>query len=262
MSQSLSTLAELTSLREYDEMKQALRQSEGALLQSDLLALERSLRVFLGNCDELLGFLSATDDPSTAIQLWAVENREGFDRFLDEVDRFLHNVVAAAMSLREHSYRVRDKWLKQDQHDKLRDQHDDRVREVFAESRTAQLVEGLRIIVQHRKLPRLFGRAEWVRGGQFKSKIELDPDDLLEWEGWSDEMRASLAEGEGPVELGEIVADYRDSVVGFHSWFGSALRERNAETLEELKRGRRKLLEYASTMFGEPLDDPLSEEGL
>jgi hypothetical protein len=40
-------------------MKQAMLRSEGALLYSDLLALHRSLQVFLGNCDQLLGFMSS-----------------------------------------------------------------------------------------------------------------------------------------------------------------------------------------------------------
>jgi hypothetical protein len=250
------------SLTEYDEMKQALRQSEGALLDSDLLALKRSLGVFVRNCDELLGFLSTTDDPLTAIRLWAVQNREGFDRFLDEVDRLLHNVVAAAMSLREHTYRVRAKWLKLDQRDRIREEHDERVRQVFAESRTAQLVGGLRIIVQHRKLPRLLGHASHAPGQAFESKIHLDSDDLLEWDGWSPAVRAFLQEGEEPVELDELVAEYREAVVSFHTWFGDAVRQRNAPILQDLERGRRELADYAAGMFGPPINDPMSEEGV
>ena len=242
-------------------MKQALRQSEGARLHSDLLGLERSLGVFMKNCDELLRFLSTTDDPLTGIRLWAVQNREGFDRFLDEVDRLLHNVVAAAMSLREHSYRVRDQWLKPGRRDRLRAQHDERVQQAFADSRTAQLVQGLRIIVQHRKLPRLMGYAEHAQGGPFTSQIHLDTDDLLGWDGWSPAMRASLENDEGPVVLGEIVTEYREAVVEFHSWFGSAVRERNANALEDLQKQRRELSQYASNMFGPPMNDPSSKEG-
>jgi hypothetical protein len=52
------------SLNEYNEMKQAMLRSEGALLYSDLLALHRSLQVFLGNCDQLLGFMSSHLDGS------------------------------------------------------------------------------------------------------------------------------------------------------------------------------------------------------
>ena len=243
-------------------MKQAMLQSDGARLYSDLLALKRSLGVFLGNCDQLLGFLSShVDDPVAVMRLWDVHNREGFDRFLDEVDRLLHNVAAAAMSLREHSYRVRDKWLGPDQRDRLREEHDERVRQVFAESRAAQLVLGLRNIIQHRKLPRLLGEHGWVRGEGFTSKVRLDKDDLLEWDRWSPEIRADLEEGEGDVDLGGIVTEYRAAVVGFHTWFWAAVQQRNAEALAGLERRRSELADYASGLFGPPINDPPSEEG-
>ena len=247
------------SLGRYREMQRALRETDGALLHSDLLALKRSLGVFTGKCDELLGFLRTTDDPDDqlrALQLWSLDNREGFDRFLDEVDRLLHNAVAAAMSLREHSYRVRDKWLQPGHADRLREKHDQHVRQVFTQSETAQLVHGLRNIIQHRKLPRLLGHAGWTRGGPFTSEIHVDADDLLEWDGWTPEMRDALERGEPPVELGEIITAHRYSVVGFHDWFGVALRERNAETLETLERDRMELARYASGMFGPPMSDP------
>jgi hypothetical protein len=53
------------SLQDYREMQQAMLHSKGGRLHSDLLALDRSLRVvFLGNCDQLLGFMSShLDDP-------------------------------------------------------------------------------------------------------------------------------------------------------------------------------------------------------
>jgi hypothetical protein len=249
------------SLSEYQEMEQAMLRSEGALLYSDLVALHRSLQVFLGNCDQLLGFMSShLDDPLTEMRLWAVQNREGFNRFLDEVERLYHNVAAAALSLRDHSYRVRNHWLQPVPSDTLREEHDERVRQVFAESRTAQLVLGLRNIVQHRKLPRLRGHAEWRQGEAFTSKVHLDRDDLLEWDGWSPEVRAFL-EGEEDVVLDELVSEYRTAVVGFHTWFGAAVRGRNAEALADLERRRPELADYASGMFGSPINDPSSEEG-
>jgi hypothetical protein len=241
----------VASIDEYKEKRKALAASEGARLQSDLQALGRSFRVFMGNCDELLGFFNTTNDPAVAIQLWAVQNRAAFERFLDEVDRLLHNVVAAAMSLREHSYRVRDKWLKPDGRDKLREQYSERVKLVFAESLSAQLIEGLRVIVQHKKLPRLLGHASVTPGEAFESKIHLDSDDLLEWDEWKPEARAFLEESEDPLVLDEIVVEYREAVAGFHSWFGFAVAQRNVAALHDLERGKRELNEYGSQLFGQ-----------
>jgi hypothetical protein len=194
------------------------------------------------------------------MRLWALENREGFDRFLDEVERLYHNVAAAALSLRDHSYRIREHWLQPVPTDTLREEHDERVRQVFGESRTAQLVLGLRHIVQHRKLPRIWGHAEWQQGGAFTSKAHLDRDDLLEWDRWSPEVRAFLADDEEDVVLDELVTDYRAAVVGFHTWFVAAVRARNAETLEDLDRRRRELAEYAAGMFGPAINVPEDEE--
>jgi hypothetical protein len=232
------------SIDEYQEMKQALSQSEGARLSSDLLALERSRGVFLGNCDEFLGFLNTNlNDPPTETLLWDLQDPEGFERFLAEVDRLFHNVAAAAKSLKDHSYRFRDKWLKPDERDTLREEHDERVRQAFAESRSAQLVEGLRNIVQHRELPRPLGYMEGAEGGGFRSEVHFDRDDLLKWKGWNSEIRTALKEGDVDLDLGEVITDYRAAVVDFHGWFRTAVRERNAEALEDFDRRRRELAE-------------------
>jgi hypothetical protein len=234
---------------EYNEMKDALRLSDGALLASDLLALKRSLRVFVANCDELLGHLGITDDQLAAIHLWAIRNREDFDRFLDEVERLHHNVVAAAMTLRQHSYRVRDKWLPPDE--RGRDEYEAGARRAFAESRAAELLQGLRVIVQKRKLPELRGHASHVQGGPFESSVRVDLDDLSEWDGWTAATRASLEAGDDVI-LEEIVAEYRGAVVEFHGWFRAAVRQRNAAALDDFERGRKQLADYATGMFGGP----------
>ena len=250
------------SLREYNERKQLLRQSGGALLYSDLLALKRSLGLFVRNCEELLDLLRPTDghDPEATIKLWALQNREEFDRFLDEADRLLHNVVAAAMSLREHSYRVRDKWLPPAESDELRAEHNDRVAKVFARSTTAQLVEGIRIIVQHRKLPGLLGSLSYDSATEvFESSLHLNRDDLLEWDGWSADLRTYL-EGEEDLDLAEIVPEYREAVVGFHGWFESAVEQRNSAALQRLEDERRELSDYGSSLFGPPVSDPGADD--
>lgn len=246
----------MATLDEYKAKRKALAESEGAEVHDDLLALGRSLGVFTGNCDELLGFLGRQEDPAVALQLWAVQNKEGFERFLDEVDKLLHNVVAAAMSLREHSLRLRNKWLKPDERDSLREEYGKRVKQAFAESRVAQLISGLRIIAQHYKLPRLLGHAEHVVGGPFVSKIHVDHDDLLKWDGWSPEMRASLEGDEPAVVLDEIVIEYRDAVIGFHDWFRSAVTQRNAQALEDLEVEIEEVNAYARQLFGPPIQDP------
>jgi hypothetical protein len=240
---------------EFMAMRLALEQSEGARLDSDLDALERSLGVFRSNCEDLLDYLNPLHDIAAVLELWDIKNREGFDRFLDEVTRRLHNVVAAATSLRDNYYRVRKKWLKPDPADDLASNYADTVKEVFEKSRTARLVVGLRNITQHRKLPRLGGVLQASPGEPHKSEITLDSRDLLEWDGWSSEMRSFIEEEGDYITLDEIVVEYRDAVVAFHAWFGDALRRRNASALQDLDQARRKLSELAHELSA-VVDDP------
>ena len=251
--------ADCVSLDGRRALRKALAESEGAALHSDIQALARSRRLFEKNCEELLTLLNSTRDTNTALQLFSVENRAGFDRFLDEVDRLLHNALAAAVSLRDHSYRVRDKWMKPEGGDQLRQQHDERVKAVFAESTTAQLVEGLRNIYQHRKLPRLLGHTLVIPGEVFKSSIVFDTDDLLKWDGWRPEIRALLIAREDPISLDELVTEYRAAVDAFHEWFGSAVRQRNTALLGELQKQLHEVVEYERSLFGPAIDDPSRE---
>jgi hypothetical protein len=118
------------------------------------------------------------------------------------------------------------------------------------------LVQGLRNIVQHEKLPRLLGHASHAPGQAFTSKVRFDPDDLLVWKGWNADMRKYLQESGDTVDLDEVVIEYRDAVVGFHEWFASAVRQRNNAALKELERGKKELADYGSTLFGPSLSDP------
>ena len=72
-------------------------------------------------------------------------------------------------------------------------------------------------------------------------------------------MREYLHEFGDALDLGEVVTEYRDAVVGFHDWFAEAVRRRNSRALREFEKGRQELSEYASTLFGPAVNDPQSD---
>ena len=73
------------------ELRRTIRDNPGRRAYADLLAVRRMYRVFSGNVAELRSFLAQFDEPPAMLELWDNENREGFERFLDEMDRLLHN---------------------------------------------------------------------------------------------------------------------------------------------------------------------------
>src|SRR5687767_5560473 len=80
----------------------------GWAIRVDIRSLDRSLRVFNGNQSELDRHLETASDAGEILRLWDRNNPEVFEGFLNEVDRLLHNYLAAAMSLRDHARRIRD----------------------------------------------------------------------------------------------------------------------------------------------------------
>lgn len=240
-------------------MRADLRQLPGWSVRAELLAFDRSLRVFASNADELSRFLGESQEPATAFQLWARDNREGFERFLDEVDRLLHNFVAGAMTLRDHARRLRRKLLPDDETDNLAAECQARIDADFTNSPLAQFVEGLRNFVLHRRLPVARGSLSWSAGGQFESRIVLYPSDLLQ----SRRLRRSplatryIEDAGDDIAIGDVVTDYRAVVVAFHDWFRSALLTRHRSNLDALGQREDEVAALEQRAWGSPIQDPM-----
>jgi hypothetical protein len=79
-----------------EELEARISACPGWRLGRELSGLARSYKVFLGNDAELRDYLRRHSELPTVLELWSVQNREGFERFLDEVDRLLHTTTSLA----------------------------------------------------------------------------------------------------------------------------------------------------------------------
>lgn len=240
-------------------MRAALRQLPGWSVRAEILALDRSLRVFTGNARELTRFLGEAQEPANAMQLWAIENREGFERFLDEVDRLLHNYVAAAMSLKDHAGRLRRKLLSEDAADTLASDCQARIDEDFRTSPLAQFVQGLRNFMLHRRLPIATGTLSWTREESFQSRVVLHPSDLLKWRKWTPPAKRYIEAAGDDVAIGDVVTEYTAVVAAFHEWFRNALATRHRSDLEALRQREAEVAALVRQAFGPPIFDPTDE---
>lgn len=249
----------MVTLDELLAAKAALRDLPGWKVASEVRALNRSRGVFVGNVRELGRFLRGPEEPHELLRLWSIENREGFERYLDEVDRLLHNFVAAAMSLRDHSTRLKDKLLPEDPGDDLAAEYRQRVRDTFDEAPVARFVQGLRNFSLHRRLPITSGTVSVdARRNEWDSRIVLQAEDLLKWPKWAAPAKALIESSEGEITIEEVVRDYTDSVLAFHKWFRKALLARHDADLQELRRASDEIARRFREVWGEPFD-PLHE---
>jgi hypothetical protein len=237
------------------QAKAALRDLPGWTVASEMQGLNRSRRVFVGNVRELGRFLQSPKEPQELLQLWDMANREAFDRYLEEVDRMLHNFVAAAMSLRDHSRRLKRKLLPGISTDRLAAEYNERVLETFDAAPVARFVQDLRNFSLHRRLPITNGtlsidaeRSEW------DSRIVLIPEDLLKWPKWSAAARAFIEDSEDEIAIHEVLRDYTDRVLAFHTWFRRALLDRHEDALAELQRRSEEVARRFHDAFGDPVE--------
>lgn len=206
---------------------------------SEITALDRSRRLFIRNAEEVRQFLDDNSEPPRVFELLSPENRDDFEKFLDEVDRLLHNFVAAAMSLRDHSLRVKAKLLPASDGDRLSEEYKTRSAVTFDEP-LPSFVQDLRHYSLHRRLPVTSGRASMRRVSagpefEFESQIVLHPSDLLRWSKWTAASRSFIDSAGKYIAIDEVVSAYTALVLSFHDWFREALMGRHHASLTELK---------------------------
>lgn len=248
------------TLDELLAMKAGLRELPGWSVRVEMLALDRSLRVFTGNAKELLRFLGEQQEPANAFQLWALSNRDGFERFLDEVDRLLHNFVGAAMSLKDHGTRVRRKLLQDDAVDTRSDEYQARVDRDFTHAPLAQFVQQLRNYTVHERLPVATGQLSGVPGVSFESRIVLHPSELLKWPKWNSLARRYMETAGDDIAIEDVVKEYTAVVVAFNEWFRGALAARNRPQIEALEQGEAEIARLWRQAFGPPGFGPPDDE--
>jgi len=220
------------AFEELQVLRANVADSPGAPLSDELGAVARTYRLWQENALEFVRFLARFDEDVTArLELWQVENREGFNAFLDEVDRLLHNYLAAASTLRDHT---RCLWQQYPPSDPaLVAEYDERVRELFAESPMAQFVQGLRNFSMHSKLPLVQGRFTWsVDGGEHQTVV-LPKASLLEWDRWN-VLAREFIESRHEFDLRAVLAEYSAVVDDFNQWFGAAFVKGHLAAFEDL----------------------------
>jgi hypothetical protein len=245
----------LVTFPEFQARRAALGKMEGWTVRAEILGLDRSLKVLHGNASDLHDFLSEHAEPPKVYELWNADNREGLELFLDEVDRLLHNYLAAAFSLRDHSKRMKTRFLPAVASDTLAPQHDERVRATFAESPLARFIEALRNKTLHRRLPITRGYASYsVKDLVFESKVGLPRSSLLAIGDWTGLAKQYVNDADDPIVVEEVVSEYTSLVDTFQAWFRKALLQRNRPALLELEKTEGKLRRDWLRLLGQPFD--------
>jgi hypothetical protein len=185
--------------------------------------------VLVPNRDALLALLDrAASDADLAVELFQNVRRPVVrTRFEGAVMRGLHNYVASAMTLVEHTRRVM-----RDRSGPIVEPFERRKQEVVANPEV-RFIQGLRNYVLHHSLPfvghevRLQPQPNVIA----TSEIQLSVRELAQWGGWSATTRAFIESHGEALTLRPIVRRHSEPVIELNLWLYGQLADANADAL-------------------------------
>lgn len=222
---------------ERGKLLDALHSSKGMEHRNRSHQREFSLNIFVMNSQELSEITSRVNDPDEGLRLMSVANREAGEQMHREVARRLHNFVASALMLVDHTRsfirRHYDGTL-------ISNRYQERVSSEFARDPLAQFVQNLRNYMLHSGLPpsEMYLNLEAIPGAPggatFTAGIRIRAPQLAVWDNWSSPARSFIERAGEFIDIRSFSEAYTEKVVSLHRWLHAELDQHHREDLDEL----------------------------
>lgn len=214
---------------ELKAMHERLEQLPGHQYHSLLNDLSRSKQMLDDNYTDLMNaFDHFENNPGT----WMADDEEQVQRALMDFTRKLHNYLAMCLSLRDHTYRVKDKLDRDD----LDEQYSARMDELDLVAPASFMIK-LRNYMQHQRIPVVTGQTSThvVSGGPTErtAKILFDKTELLEWDRWDAASHKVLDDLDEEFQIRSVIENYHATLTEFYDWLAGYITELYADEIEE-----------------------------
>jgi hypothetical protein len=225
-------MAEMAKGKNIIELRSELVAMPEFKLLEKIRTLKESLRIFKGNYAELRKPLVFHSDMPRALPLWDVRNMQVLYDFQREVARLLHNFVASAMSLVDHTRVLyRDLYEANGRFPEYKEE----VKKRFEINPLASFVVCLRQYCQHYKPPPILSQMRWSQESPvFDSRLTLGKGNLEEFSGWKSPAKEFLAKQGDSIDLLDLVDRYYTLVMDFYRWFDKRQKEIHSEEFDKV----------------------------
>ena len=222
--------------QQLSELREQIEATEGYRIHLKIRALRRTYGVFEGNYRDLIEALDAFGRPEVFMEIWQERNRDQLDAFMNEVARLLHNFLAGAKTLVDHTRAFKNEMYKGRGFDKT---YQEKMESDLSGSPVVNFVQDLRNYVLHKQLP-ISSATFSFTGGEggtmtsLDSAIKLDVNKLRDWHGWTHKSPVYLEALDDKVKIKEVAEQYEAAIGSFYQWFGKQQSELHRVEFEEL----------------------------
>jgi hypothetical protein len=222
------------TFQEYKQSLQDLMNSDGWQVMKKFEHLALSFYVFKANNNELIKSIEDFKRPSSIV-LWDILNKEQMEHFLKEVTRQLHNFVASAKTLVDHTRKLTREMY---QGTEFLEEFDSEVTQRFRLNPLVQFVHKLRDYVLHRALP----VTSATLGPDLDASIRISIKDMRSWDGWNSVAREFVNNAKDEEHIESIIGQYSKLILSFYEWFEERHTQLNKPVFEETEQIRQRLV--------------------
>lgn len=205
-----------------------------------LQSMQASYQVFEGNFAELVKLLEPLEDPKESLFKYAPPDKsEDLDNLMAEAKRLLHNFLASAKSLVDHTRTV-VKRLYPDDH-RFRGEYQKKLNQDLANNPLQKFVQNLRNYTQHYTLPILALQITFLgESNKLNSTLRIDVELLKQWDNWGS-SRAYLESLKDGVPIIAIASGYYILIQDFYIWLSERQAEIHQADFDNLERMQQEL---------------------
>jgi hypothetical protein len=210
-----------------------IKNSKGYAIEQKINQFFLTKYTFKHNYLELQRHLSDQLAPETAFRLAHAQHREELEAIQLETIRYLHNFIASAFSLIDHTRVFQRRLFKKD--DDFSTEYQAKINELFIASPLAAFIVSFRQYVQHYQSPMIANVSNLVdKAEDIRAKVVIAKADLLDFSGWTAPAKKFIHSLDKELNVMTTMDEYYQLVISFHGWFEKRQTEIFRSELDEL----------------------------
>ncbi|CAN7365356.1 hypothetical protein LJR277_002100 [Pseudomonas sp. LjRoot277] len=230
-------------------------ESKGMRFLNDQKMRSFSLNILYMNATSLVEEAEKLSDPDIGIELMFVSNKDAGDQAHREINRHIHNFVAAAKTVVDHTrVMLNEKYIETQIHQEI----NKRIVETVGASPVCKFVHDLRNFMVHKGLPNSEMYMQCSNVGpdgamHFKTGVRIKATSLLDFKSWTAPALKYIKQAGDYVEIDAFTKQYVDEVKALHSWLDIALTQYHASDLAELAELQAEESEHSAERVNTPI---------
>jgi hypothetical protein len=188
-----------------------------------------SIEIFDKNYIELVHHLNIHNDSEKSFKLLSVDKRKDLHAYQREITRYLHNYVAAALSLIDHSRNhFNDLYT-----DNMFPEYQQEIDRCFKNNPLAVFIKDLRQYFQHYKIPGVYTSMEYINE-KAEMKLLLPLKEVELFPSWHAPSKIFIKNQTNDINLIDLVNEYQKLVQDFYAWFIEKQKELHKNDQEKI----------------------------